>query len=91
VHKQVTEKVPESRDQQEEEQGAREWADEQAAFVGAIWANRYPGGTGNPATRFGYQRGASTIQTGPRAKVIRWPELVVKVVGWRPLGLDQWA
>ena len=44
MQKQMTENVPESRDEQEEEQRAREWADEQAAFVGTIWANRYPGG-----------------------------------------------
>ena len=44
MQKPMTEKVPESRDDQEEEPGAREWADEQAAFAGAIWANRYPGG-----------------------------------------------
>jgi len=44
VQKQMTENVPEARDEQEEEQRAREWADEQAAFVGTIWANRYPGG-----------------------------------------------
>jgi hypothetical protein len=37
-------KVPESRDEQEESQAAKEWADEQAAFVGSIWANRYPTG-----------------------------------------------
>jgi hypothetical protein len=44
VQIQMTEKAPQSRDEQEEEQRAREWADEQAAFAGTIWANRYPGG-----------------------------------------------
>jgi hypothetical protein len=44
VQKRLAAKMPESRDEQEEEQAAREWADEQAAFVGGIWANRYPGG-----------------------------------------------
>jgi hypothetical protein len=44
VQKMMAAKVPESCDEQEEEQAAREWADEQAAFVGGIWANRHPAG-----------------------------------------------
>lgn len=44
MQKKLAAKMAESRDEQEEEQAAREWADEQAAFVGGIWANRYPGG-----------------------------------------------
>ena len=44
VQKKMAAKMPESRNEQEEEQAAREWADEQAAFVGGIWASRYPGG-----------------------------------------------
>jgi hypothetical protein len=44
VQKKMSAKTRDSRDEQAEEQAAKEWADEQAAFVGSIWANRYPGG-----------------------------------------------
>jgi hypothetical protein len=36
--------APESRVDQDEQQAAREWADEQAERIGRIWLRRFPGG-----------------------------------------------
>lgn len=41
---QVPRTVPEPRSDQDEEQAAREWADEQAEKIGRIWLTRYPRG-----------------------------------------------
>jgi hypothetical protein len=36
--------VPESRVDPDEQQAAREWADEQAERIGRIWLRRFPAG-----------------------------------------------
>jgi hypothetical protein len=36
--------APESRVDLDEQQAAREWADEQAERIGRIWLRRFPGG-----------------------------------------------
>jgi hypothetical protein len=36
--------APESRVDLDEQQAAREWADEQAERIGSIWLRRFPGG-----------------------------------------------
>jgi hypothetical protein len=36
--------APESRADLDEQQAAREWADEQAERIGRMWLRRYPGG-----------------------------------------------
>jgi len=36
--------TPESRVDADEQQAAREWADEQAERIGQIWLHRFPGG-----------------------------------------------
>jgi hypothetical protein len=41
---QVARKAMRPHDDKDEEQAAREWADEQAAFIGGVWLRRYPQG-----------------------------------------------
>jgi hypothetical protein len=40
----ASQRAPESHHDQDDEDAAREWADEEAAKIGSIWAKRYPDG-----------------------------------------------
>jgi hypothetical protein len=44
MQKRVPEAGPEPRVDADEQQAAREWADEQAERIGQIWLRRFPGG-----------------------------------------------
>ena len=39
---QVAQKAMQLDDAKDEGQAAKEWADEQAAFIGGVWLRRYP-------------------------------------------------
>jgi hypothetical protein len=61
---QVAQKAMRRRDDKDEEQAAKDWADKQAAFIGGIWLRRYPQGRdwlpAQPRTRNSSQRRAET-------------------------------
>jgi hypothetical protein len=42
VQDRVAQKAMRPHDAKDEEQAAKEWADEQAAFIGGVWLRRYP-------------------------------------------------